>query len=80
MMKGINRVNVQKVFPRMGVTVTRGHAYKIQGVRYRRDGRGRFFTQRVVEGWNKLPAKIVEATSLGAFKGMLDKHMDGRQV
>ena len=76
MMKGIDRVNVQRLFPRVDGAVTRGHNYRIHGGRYRRDVRGRFFTQRVVGVWNGLPAVIVESDTLGTFKRLLDRHME----
>ena len=36
------------------------------------DIRRKFFTQRVVTHWNKLPKVIVDAPSLEAFKARLD--------
>jgi len=34
-----------------------------------------YFTQRVVNVWNALPEEVVEAGTIGAFEGLLDKHM-----
>ena len=34
--------------------------------------RRKFFTQRVVTHWNRLPKKAVDAPSLQAFKARLD--------
>ena len=34
--------------------------------------RGKFFTQRVVTHWNRLPKEVVGAPSLEAFKARLD--------
>jgi len=34
--------------------------------------RRKFFTQRVVTHWNKLPIEAVDAPSLDAFKARLD--------
>ena len=76
MMKGIDRVNVQRLFHRVDGAVTKGHNYRIHGGRYRKDVRGRFFTQRVVGVWNGLPAVIVESDTLGTFKQLLDRHME----
>ena len=36
------------------------------------DSRKRFFTQRVVTHWNRLPKEVVDAPSLEAFKAKLD--------
>ncbi|KFU93648.1 hypothetical protein M959_01568, partial [Chaetura pelagica] len=38
----------------------------------RLDIRKRFFTQRMVEHWNKLPRAVVTAPSLPEFKRRLD--------
>ena len=36
------------------------------------DIRRKFFTQRVVTPWNRLPEEVVDIPSLEAFKAMLD--------
>ena len=36
------------------------------------DIRKKFFTQRVVTHWNRLPKDVVDAASLEAFKARLD--------
>ena len=36
------------------------------------DIRRKFFTQRVVKHWNRLPKKVVDAPSLEAFRPRLD--------
>jgi len=45
MIRGIDRVDSQRLFPRVEQTITRGHRFKVKGGRYRGDVRGRFFTQ-----------------------------------
>ena len=36
------------------------------------DIRKKFFTQKVVTHWNKLPREVVDALSMEAFKARLD--------
>ena len=66
----------QKLFPRVEESITRGHRFKVRGVRFKGDVRGRFFTQRVVGAWNSLPGKVVEADTIVTFKMCLDKYMN----
>lgn len=51
---------------------TRGHSFKLKKFRCKTTLRQHFFNQRVVERWNNLPASVVEAPSINAFKNRVD--------
>ena len=52
---------------------TRGHKYKLFKSRANFDTRKYFFTMRVVDPWNSLPAELVEVKTTNSFKNGLDK-------
>jgi hypothetical protein len=50
---------------------TRGHLYKIVPQRFRVNSRKNFFSVRVANLWNELPAEVVESRTLSMFKTKL---------
>jgi hypothetical protein len=54
---------------------TRGHHYKLDKQCCNTSLCQRFFTQRVVERWNRLLSQVVKAPSVDVFKNRLDSVM-----
>ena len=55
-------------------SVTRNHGFKVRREKNTKTVRSRFFGNRVANIWNALPASIVNAPSINAFKNRLDEH------
>ena len=76
-MTGLDRVDSQSLFPG---SITQGHRLKMRGRKFKRDARGKFFTQRMVNAWNALPEEVVEADSMTMFKRHLDRYMNRQGI
>ena len=72
LVKGITQVN-HEIFFTIHENIGRGNMYKFAKHRSRLNVRASFFSQRVVNDWNKLPNDVVSADSVNAFKNRLDK-------
>ena len=69
-----DKINPDKLFEINNATVTRGNGKKLKGQRYNTIARKSYFSVRIVDHWNKLPASVVCAETINSFKSRLDKH------
>ena len=70
LMRGIDQLDSQYLFPKVEESKTRGHRFKVGGERYKRFQRGNFFREGA-SVWNEL----LEAGTILFFKKHLDSYM-----
>ena len=70
--KGAYKQDREWRFMRVGSDRTRGNGLKLRQGSFRLDIRRKFFMQRVVTCWNRLPKKLVDAPAVQTFKARLD--------
>src|SRR5215831_6184977 len=68
LLKGFDKVDYNKFFQINPRNRTRGHSLKLNKSRSRTDIRKNFFSQRVINSWNKLPQNVIDADSVNTFK------------
>ena len=71
-LKGAYKQKEEQLFTKVDSDRTRGNSFKLRHGRFRLDIRRKFFIQRMVKHWNRLPTEVVDAPSLDAFKATLD--------
>ena len=71
LIKGIPHVDYTNFFT-INENMGRGHMYEFVKNRSRLNVRAHFFSQRVVNDWNKLPTNVVNADMVNSFKNRLD--------
>lgn len=63
------------MFPVVGEFRIRGYSLRIKGHFFRKEMKRNLFGQRVVNLWNSLPQRTVEAKSFGIFKAEIDRFL-----
>ena len=61
-----------------GNTETRGHSKKLKKPTANKAHRQHFFSHRVIDLWNSLPATSISSETVNEFKRELDKHWKHR--
>ena len=75
LLTGREQIDYKQFFkPAKNAYDLRGHGKKLNKERPRLDIRKFFFSQRAVNGWNRLPATVVNAESVNAFKNAYDRN------
>ena len=80
MLKGQVSLDFSDFFTLADDLRSRGHSYKIKKNYCRLDARKNFFSQRVVDLWNRLPQEVLDSGSLNVFKSRLDRYMNSIEV
>ena len=70
--KGAYKQEGERLFTWVDSDRRRGNGSKLRQGRFRLGVRWKFFTQRVVKHWNRLPRVVVDAQSVEAFKDRLE--------
>ena len=75
-MKGVDKINTDKLFNRVDSDRTRGHGLRVKKRRVKMVARQGTFTQRVVNARNGLPGQVVAAVKVDNFKLEIDRHLE----
>ena len=75
-MSKINKGNSDQVLEINSQDRTRGNGYKVEKLRFKADIGRYWFTNIVMNDWNRLGRHVVSGESIGSFKRRLDPSMD----
>ncbi len=76
-MKGYNKGDANKVLIVREQGRTRSNGCKLDKLRLNKDIGKNWFTNRIMDEWNKLSSHVVSGNTIDTFKKRLDKFMDG---
>jgi len=71
---GMENISKGKLFKLDEKGITRSNGYKLIGQKFNTDIAKVYFSNRVVNDWNKLPSNIVSSQNLETFKSRLHKY------
>ena len=74
--RGYNKGDVSKILKISSQDRTRSNGFKLEKSRYKKELGKNWFSNRVVDEWNRLSSQVVGAETIESFKRRLDKYMD----
>jgi len=78
MYRGLSVTPFNQFFATSLSTNTRGHTAKIQKARCNLDVRRFFFSERVIDRWNRLQQEDIDVKTVNSSKTVLDRKLHGR--
>ena len=78
--KGWSTTAFDNLFTLHNGACTRGHTAKLVKNRSRLELRRHFFSERVVNRWNSLDQRVIDSTSMNAFKNSLDRLRKEKEI
>ena len=76
-MKGFNKGDAGKVLTISSQDRIRNNEFKLEKYRFNKEMGRNWFTNMMVDDWNRLSQQVVSAKTIGSFKRRLDAFMDG---
>ena len=73
MYRGLSVTPFNQFFATSLLTNTRGHTAKIQKARCNFDVRRFFFSERVIDRWNRLQLEYIDVKTVNSFKTVLER-------
>ena len=74
-LKGISNVDSQSLFS-LNNNHTSSNGWKLELKKFNTSQCGNFFTHKVASYWSRLPAGVVNGTTINQFKNRLDRVLD----